>query len=90
MINNRFNVVYNLLGLVKLLFYKLENIMDIMDRMKEFNSSYDNFSMVWKSYQVLREGLKVSNEEIDELIEYHKSKEDYEICEKLNKLKTII
>ena len=64
--------------------------MDIMDRMKEFNSSYDNFSMVWKSYQVLREGLKVSNEEIDELIEYHKSKEDYEICEKLNKLKTII
>ena len=90
MINNRFNVVYHLLGLVKLLFYKLENIMDIMDRMKEFNSSYDNFSMVWKSYQVLREGLKVSNEEIDELIEYHKSKEDYEICEKLNKLKTII
>lgn len=55
-----------------------------------FNSSYNNFSMVWKSYQVLREGLKVSNYEIDELINYHKSNEDYEICEKLNKLKTII
>ena len=26
MINNRFNVVYHLLGLVKLLFYKLKNI----------------------------------------------------------------
>jgi hypothetical protein len=25
MINNRFNVVYHLLGLVKLLFYKLKN-----------------------------------------------------------------
>ena len=58
--------------------------------MDGFNSSYNNFSMVWKSYQVLREGLKVSNDEIDELIEYHKSKEDYEICEKLNKIKTII
>jgi hypothetical protein len=25
MVNNRFNVVYHLLGLVKLLFYKLKN-----------------------------------------------------------------
>jgi hypothetical protein len=66
--------------------------MDIMDKIEidGFNSSYNNFSMVWKSYQVLREGLKVSNDEIDELINYHSSKEDYEICEKLNKLKTII
>ncbi|HHX69480.1 MAG TPA: hypothetical protein GX708_15720 [Gallicola sp.] len=66
--------------------------MDIIDKIKmdEFNSSHNNFSMVWKSYQVLREGLKVSSDEIDELINYHKSNEDYEICEKLNKLKTII
>jgi hypothetical protein len=28
MINNRFNVVYHLLGLVKLLFYKLKNMKD--------------------------------------------------------------
>ena len=62
--------------------------MDIMDN--GFNSSHNNFSMVWKSYQVLRDGLKVSNGEIDELIDYHSSKEDYEICEQLNKLKTII
>ena len=74
----------------QLLFYKLENIMDIMGKieMDGFNSSYNNFSMVWKSYQVLREGLKVPNDEIDELINYHNSKEDYEICEKLNKFKT--
>ena len=32
MINNRFNVVYHLLGLVKLLFYKLKN-----RNMKEIN-----------------------------------------------------
>jgi len=66
--------------------------MDIIDKIKmdEFNSSHNNFSMVWKTYQVLREGLKVSSDEIDELINYHKSNEDYEICEKLNKLKTII
>lgn len=66
--------------------------MDIIDKieMDEFNSSHNNFSMVWKTYQVLREGLKVSSDEIDELINYHKSNEDYEICEKLNKLKTII
>lgn len=66
--------------------------MDIMDKieMDGFESSYNNFSMVWKSYQILRNGLKVSNEEIDELIDYHKSKEEFEICSKLNKIKTII
>jgi len=58
--------------------------------MDGFESSYNNFSMVWKSYQILRNGLKVSNEEIDELIDYHKSKEEFEICSKLNKIKTII
>jgi aerobic-type carbon monoxide dehydrogenase small subunit (CoxS/CutS family) len=66
--------------------------MDILDKieMDGFESSYNNFSMIWKSYQVLREGLKVSNDEIDELIKYHTSKEEFEICEKLNKIKTII
>ena len=43
--------------------------------------------MVWKGYQVLREGLVVSKDEIDELIRYFESTEDYGICDKLNKLK---
>lgn len=45
----------------------------------------DNFSMVWKSYQVLREDLKVSEEEMDELIKYQESKEKFEICEQLKR-----
>ena len=49
---------------------------------KEVKSSYDDFSMVWKSYQILREGLEVSKDEIEELVMYY-----YEICDKLNKLK---
>jgi antirestriction protein ArdC len=35
MINNRFNVVYHLLGLVKLLFYKLKNIMEKVELTKD-------------------------------------------------------
>lgn len=63
--------------------------MDIMDKIEMGGfESYNNFSMVWKTYQVLRESLKVSKEEIDELIHYHMLQEDYEICEKLNKFKT--
>lgn len=58
-----------------------------MSEIGRFESSYNDFSMVWKSYQVLREGLKVSNEEIDELISYHISNEDFEICANLAKLK---
>ena len=54
---------------------------------KEYRSSYYNYSMVWKAYQVLREGLEVSKDEIEELIRYFESTEDYEICDKLNKLK---
>ena len=54
---------------------------------KEIKSSYYDFSMVWKSYQVLREGLVVSKDEIDELIRYFEYTEDYGICDKLNKLK---
>jgi hypothetical protein len=66
--------------------------MDVLDKieMDGFESSHNNFSMVWKSYQVLRECLEVSNDEIDELIKYHTSKEEFEICDKLNKFKTMI
>lgn len=31
-------------------------------------NKYNDFNMMWKSYQILREGLKVSNVEIEELI----------------------
>jgi hypothetical protein len=44
-------------------------------------------SLVWKAYQVLREGLEVSKDEIQELIRYFESTEDYGICDKLNRLK---
>jgi hypothetical protein len=66
--------------------------MDILDKieMGGFESSHNNFSMVWKTYQILREGLKVSNDELDGLIKYHNQNEDYGISDKLNKLKTII
>ena len=37
MINNRFNVVYHLLGLVKLLFYKLQN-MNLKIKIKEIEN----------------------------------------------------
>lgn len=56
--------------------------------MKDVEIAYNNFKIIWKSYQVLRDGLKVSNEEIDELIQYYTLMEEYEICDKLNKLKT--
>lgn len=55
---------------------------------KEYRSSYYNSSMVWKAYQVLREGLEVSKDEIEELIRYFESTEDYGICDKLNRLKS--
>jgi hypothetical protein len=66
--------------------------MDILDKieMDGFESSHNNFTMVWKTYQILREGLKVSNDELDELIKYHNRNEDYEISDKLLKIKTII
>ena len=66
--------------------------MDILDKieMDGFKSSHNNFSMVWKTYQILREGLEVSNNEIDELIKYHNKNEDYRISAKLLKIKTII
>lgn len=66
--------------------------MDILDKIKldGFESSHSNFSMFWKTYQILREGLKASNDELDELIKYHNQNEDYLISDKLNKLKTII
>ena len=66
--------------------------MDILDKieMDGFKSSHNNFSMVWKTYQILREDLKVSNDELDELIKYHNRNDDYEISDKLLKIKTII
>jgi hypothetical protein len=66
--------------------------MDILDKieMDGFESSHNNFSMVWKTYQILREDLKVSNDELDELIKYHNRNDDYEISDKLLKIKTII
>lgn len=47
-------------------------------------NKYNDFNMIWKSYQILREGLKVSNVEIEELISYHNRNEDYEISHRLN------
>jgi hypothetical protein len=41
MINNRFNVVYHLLGLVKLLFYKLKNINMKMEELFEMFKNLD-------------------------------------------------
>lgn len=55
---------------------------------KEIKSSYYDSSMVWKAYQVLRDGLEVSKDEIQELIRYFESIEDYGICDKLNRLKS--
>ena len=61
--------------------------MDI--KIQDFESSHDDFSMVLKTYKVLREGFKVTDEEIDDLIKYHSIRESYEICDKLNKYKLI-
>ena len=41
MINNRFNVVYHLLGLVKLLFYKLKNKNMKMEELLEMYKNLD-------------------------------------------------
>ncbi len=60
--------------------------MDEINKTNYYNS-YNNFQMIWKSYQVLRDGLKLNNEELDTLIDYHSRNEDYEICEQLLKLK---
>lgn len=53
----------------------------------EIKIKKSEFDKVYKSYQILREELVSSDEEIKELIDYFKQTEDYEICEKLkNKL----
>lgn len=66
--------------------------MDILDKIKYdgYESSYNDFSMVWKTYQILREGLEVSDNELDELIKYHNQRENYELSDKLLKIKTKI
>ena len=45
--------------------------MDIFDKIKydDYKQSHNNFSLIWITYQILREGLKVSDEELDNLIE---------------------
>jgi hypothetical protein len=48
--------------------------------MSDPKSKYNNFQNVWKSYQIIREGLIVPKDEIKELISYFEASEDYEIC----------
>jgi hypothetical protein len=56
-------------------------------KIDEIKIKKSEFDKVYKSYQILREELFSSDEEIKELIDYFKQTEDYEICEKLkNKL----
>jgi hypothetical protein len=57
------------------------------DNIKDYEDSMNDFSLTWKSYQVLREGLVVTDKELQELIDYNEVNERYEICEKLNNLK---
>lgn len=66
--------------------------MDIFDKIKhdDYKQSHNNFSLIWITYQILREGLKVSDEELDNLIDEHNKNEDYELSDKLTKYKTII
>ena len=47
--------------------------MDILDKIEYdgYKQSHNNFSLLWKTYQILREGLKVSDEELDNLIDEH-------------------
>jgi hypothetical protein len=59
MINNRFNVVYHLLGLVKLLFYKLKNI---KMKMEEFNEE-EKLKQLTKRKEVVEDLNRVLNEE---------------------------
>jgi len=55
--------------------------------MEEINYKKNQFDKVYKTYNILREGIVSSDEEIQELIDYFTQTEDYEICEKLkNKL----
>ena len=51
--------------------------------MSDPKSKYNNFQNVWKSYQIIREGLTVPKDEIKELISYFEVSEDYEICKRL-------
>jgi hypothetical protein len=56
-------------------------------KIDEIKIKKSEFDKVYKSYQILREEIFSSDEEIKELIDYFKQTEDYEICEKLkNKL----
>lgn len=61
--------------------------MDIFDKIEcdSYKQTHNNFSLIWKTYQILREGLNVSNEELNNLIDYHNKNEDYELSDKLSK-----
>lgn len=47
---------------------------------------YD-FNMTYKTYQVIVENLKITDNEYDELIKYNESQENYEFCQKLKNKK---
>ena len=51
--------------------------------MKEIKRKYNDFQMAYKSYQILREGLIVPNDELQQLIDFFEKSENYEICKKL-------
>lgn len=63
--------------------------MNILDKIEfdGYEQSHNKFNLIWKTYQILREGLKVSDEELDNLIDYYNKNEDYEISYKLLKIK---
>lgn len=63
--------------------------MDELDRIKleNYQAIYNDTNMAMECYKVLREGLVVSNERLDELIEYAIKKEMFEAVNRLIKKK---
>lgn len=56
-------------------------------QLKEFEDTYRESQMYYKTFQALVQKIKFSDEEIDELIKYFEEKENYEYCDRLRKLK---
>jgi hypothetical protein len=54
---------------------------------KEIEESRISIEMTLKMIKVLQKEIVISNEEIDELINYFQEMERYTICSKLQKLK---
>ena len=63
--------------------------MDILDNIElnNYEKSHNEFLYVYRAYLILREGLIVSNEKMNDLISFFEKKEDFEICNKLKLLK---